>query len=412
MIVCAVLILVSIATPFLNIFFRKLQLSDEQLPSEHDTESHSTDEDSEESATTSATDEKRFHYPSVSIVLFAHDNARDLEQHLPAILEQDYPAGFEVIVVQGKSEDDTEDVLKKLKNEHKNLYTTFVPDSARYMSRPKLAITLGVKAAHNEWMLLTEPNYHPASDQWLLTMARNCHDDKDIVIGYSNFNDEATHYQRFERLLCQRYILREAQRRTAYRSEPGNLMFRKSTFINGRSFDGNLKYIRGEYDFIVNKFATRSNTTTETHPLSWMIEDAPTKKQWNNHHLFYMETRQHLKRSFAHALPFKVDQIALHLNMLLIISALIFSITSLVLDADPSSFFVHPSFIITASAILALVISTILRTVIARKAMKAFGEDIPASKVVPFEWSIVWRLIYYKLKHHMADKYDFICHKV
>ncbi|MCR4854113.1 MAG: glycosyltransferase, partial [Prevotella sp.] len=302
MIVCAVLILVSIVTPFINIFFRKVRLSDETLPIDTE-EEESTEKEESETESTATSEEKPFRFPSVSIILFAHDNARDLEQHLPAILTQDYPAGFEVIVVEGKSEDDTDDVLKKLKNDYKNLYTTFVPDSARYMSRPKLAITLGVKAAKNEWMLLTEPTYHPASDQWLQIMARNCQDDKDIVVGYSNFNDEATDYQRFERLLCQRYILREAQRGTPYRSEPGNLMFRKSTFIDGRSFDGNLKFIRGEYDFIVNKFATSDNTATETHPSSWMIEDVPTRKLWTNHHLFYMETRQHLARSFRHRLP-------------------------------------------------------------------------------------------------------------
>ena len=41
--------------------------------------------------------------PSISIVMTAHDNERELEQHVPIIMEQDYPDGFEVIVVTSKA---------------------------------------------------------------------------------------------------------------------------------------------------------------------------------------------------------------------------------------------------------------------------------------------------------------------
>ena len=147
-IICAILIVAAFITPLINIFFRKVE--DEE----------------------SATDDSQL--PCLSVLLTVQDNARELEQHLPAMLTQDYPAGFEVIVVVGKGEDDTDDVLKKLSATYPNLYTTFIPDSSRYMSRKKLAVTLGVKAARHEWILMTEASCQPASDQWLKTMARHC----------------------------------------------------------------------------------------------------------------------------------------------------------------------------------------------------------------------------------------------
>ena len=381
-IVCAILILLSICTPFINVFFRKIHLSEPE------------------------TDESLLQaLPQLSVILFAHDNARELEAHLPVILEQDYPAEYEVIVVEGKSEDDTDDVLKRLKQQYKNLYTTFVPDSARYMSRPKLAITLGVKAAKNEWILITEPSCQPNSEKWLQQMARNCGPDTELIVGYSKYSDEASDYQRFERLFAQRYLLRETQRATAFRTEPGNLMFRKSTFLEGRSFDGNLKYIRGEYDFIVNKFAKKGNTVTETSPKSWVIEDAPAKKQWVNRHLFYMETRKHLKRSFRHRFPILIDQIALHTCFLFILAAIGVSF------AIPSLPLIY-KWILLGVGILALIIFIIMRTLIARKGIAQVGEKIPAWKIVPFELSLVWRFLYYKIKYRRADRFDFICHKV
>ena len=397
-ILCGLLLALGIATPFVSVFFRKLRLSDQP-------EERSADNDAAEGE---SAQQPEAQLPPLSVVIYAHDSARELERHLPAILTQDYAPGFEVIVVEGKSEDDTDDVLKQLKHKYGHLYTTFVPPSARYMSHNKLAITLGVKAAKNEWVLLTEPSCHPASTQWLQTMARNCQDGTDMVMGYANYEDEASDYKHFERFFFQRYTLREAQRRTAYRSEPGNLMFRKTMFIEGRSFEGNMKYIRGEYDFIVNKFAQKGNTATETFPTAWMTADDPTRKDWVNHHLFYMETRQHLKRTLRHRFPLLADQLFLHLCPLLSVAALAGG-TAWALTLGKGD--IRPWCVAAAGAV-ALVFAVAMRTFFAKKATRPFSLHIPAWKLVPYEWSLAWRFLYYKMKYRRADKYDFISHKL
>lgn len=82
--------------------------------------------------------------PPISIIITPHENARELEENLPLFLEQDYPSDFKVIVVAWKSDSDDEDVLKRYSS-NPHLYTTYIPDSSRYMSRKKLAITLRLK---------------------------------------------------------------------------------------------------------------------------------------------------------------------------------------------------------------------------------------------------------------------------
>ena len=74
-----------------------------------------------------------------SIIMTVCDDARLIEENLPLFLEQDYEAGFEVIVVDESSTDNTADVLKLLKTEHSNLYTTFLPRPNRLINRPRLA---------------------------------------------------------------------------------------------------------------------------------------------------------------------------------------------------------------------------------------------------------------------------------
>ena len=83
----------------------------------------------------------------VSIIIPVHDESTDLKRNLPAFLNQDYQGDFKIIVVADKDDRETEDLMNRLMPENKNLYATYLPESSRYMSRKKLAITIGVKAA-------------------------------------------------------------------------------------------------------------------------------------------------------------------------------------------------------------------------------------------------------------------------
>ncbi|MBQ1700689.1 MAG: group 2 glycosyl transferase, partial [Prevotella sp.] len=230
-------------------------------------------------------------WPRISILITAHDNALELDNHLPTLLSQDYPGIFEVIVVAEKGDGSTEDVLKRYLNNRK-LYYTFIPDSSRYMSRKKLMITLGVKAARYEWILLTEASSTPLSDTWLKTFAKNMTDDTNLVLGYSNYAKEVPAYYRFEQLRNACYCLNKAKGGIAYRTNSNNVAFKKEEFINKGGYRGNLQFLRGEYDFLVNKYAKREQTAVETDINSWVVDAKPSKKAWRQLHANYLCVRQ------------------------------------------------------------------------------------------------------------------------
>lgn len=380
--ICTALVLLAAVTPLLNPFFRGRKLQTERTS---------------EPATDGQEDNTQ-QLPKVSIILTPHENAPELEANLPLLLNQQYSNDYKVIVVAWKSDSETEDVLKRFLG-HQRLYTTFIPDSSRYMSRKKLAITLGAKASKYEWLLFTDIDCKPQGDQWLATMARNCTTDKDLVIGYTRYDDETPAYRRFERLHTSYYLMREDLKGTAYRTNSNNLMLRKSIFMEQEGFRGNLKYLRGEYDFLVNKFAGKDNTALEIHPDAWLTEQAPTDKSWRNKHLFYRENRLHMKRSAMHRFLFNLDQWAMHLTYLSILAAIIFSI-------------ITQRWIITGVAVISLLAVTIIRSIIGQKAMSRFNEDIGKMSIVPYELSIVWHQLSYWMKYKRADKYDFISHKL
>jgi hypothetical protein len=66
---------------------------------------------------------------------------------------------------------------------------------------------------------------------------------------------------------------------------------------------------------------------------------------------------------------------------------------------------------VVGSAVFAMLLTMILRGLIGRRAMRDFGEDIPAFKVIPYEMCIVWNRLSYLIRHRMADKLDFTTHK-
>ena len=249
-IIAGILVVLALVTPLCSAFFRRPPIEDDK--------------------TYSST-------LPLSIVICAHDKARELERCIPAIMSQHYQPGFEVIVVNDMSDDDTEAVLQRLTTEYSNLHTTYVPDSNHFVSRRKLAITLGVKAAKNEWIILTEADCYPASDHWLQSMAGHMTDNADALCAYTNYEDGTNALYVFHRLLSSCYLFKHP-----YRYEGANLAFRKSAFMSRNGFLHNLMYLRGEYDFLVND-SSQVNVTTALE--SRMIQSEPVHADWQDHRL-------------------------------------------------------------------------------------------------------------------------------
>lgn len=151
--------------------------------------------------------ERRF-----SIIMTVYDQAGELEENLPAFLQQEYEPGYEVIVVDESSTDRSGDVLKLLKNDYPHLYSTFLPKPNRLVSRRKLAFHLGVKASKYEWVIFTKISTKPMATDILKAIADAIDDDAELTLGYSvkkglrlqSFHtclDASSHIRRIERKL-------------------------------------------------------------------------------------------------------------------------------------------------------------------------------------------------------------------
>ena len=342
--------------------------------------------------------------PPLSVILTPHDEPGALERNLPSLISQKYDPGFQIIVIIEEGESETEEVLKRFQNSldetqsNCSIYVTYIPQSSRYVSRKKLAMTLGVKAAKTEWILLTEPTLRPASDTWLRTMAENCTEDNSLVVGYGAFDDEVSAFKRFERLNSSYYLMREAASGNAYAAMAPNIMIRKSEFMEQDGFRGNLNLIHGEYDFLVNKYSEQGRVALETRGEAWTVDEAPSHATWKAHHVVYAETRKWLARSLGHRFWFNLDQIALHVPFLM-------TIVGMAWGGATANIF------LLAVSALAFMVGYAIHTVLGRFAMTAFDEHVPLLLIYPFQLSMIWKNLSYLLCHKFSNKLDFTTHK-
>ncbi len=371
LIVSGILLLMALVTPLLSPHFRRLR----------------------HGAPQSAID-----LPRVTVLLVSNGDHVALDEHLPIYLTQDYAPGYDVVVVSEKADAETDNVLKRYAN-NERLYSTFVPESSRYMSKNKLAITLGVKAAKNDWIVLTDPRCKPMGSDWLSSLSQSLADHDSIVLGYVNYSEESKPYHRFEQMHTALYLLRAAQRGEAYRTNCPLVAFKKKDFMENNGFLEHLRYSIGEYDFLVNKYGKLGDSEVAISPQTWLTEDPIHEKTWQNRQVYYEETKKHLEGGMGVRTLFLTDQMMLHLNYILEFAAMAFAgLTS--------------RWVLLGVALLSLVITCLLRTLNGKRAMKEMGVSIPSWKVVPYEVSMLWRNMMTRLRYEYADKNDFISHKV
>ena len=103
---------------------------------------------------------------TLSVVIAVHNQAEVLKQNLPFVLSQDY-AAFEVIVVDISSSDDTSAVLEQMALRHTNLRYTRTPATTIGLNPIRLALSLGIRQARHEWIVLTQANCRPLTPRWL-----------------------------------------------------------------------------------------------------------------------------------------------------------------------------------------------------------------------------------------------------
>lgn len=218
--------------------------------------------------------------PPVSVIVCAHDEEQNLRKLVPLLLSQEYPH-FELIIVEDRSNDGTYDFLlqaTKLDARLKMVRVQFLPE---HINGKKFAVTLGIKAAVNEWVLLTDADCIPASDQWIKSMTAHFSPAKQIVVGFSPYRKYPGYlnaFIRFESLITAMQFMGWALLGKPYMGVGRNLAYRKALFMDNKGFNRHLSVTGGDDDLFVNDHARGGNTAVSLGAETLVVSEP--KKTW------------------------------------------------------------------------------------------------------------------------------------
>ena len=233
--------------------------------------------------------------PAVSVIVCAHNEYDNLQDYLSILLEQDYPC-YEVIVVDDSSEDGSDLLLERWSQQYGNLYHTFVPRGARVLSNKKLALTIGIKAAHHDYLLLTDADCRPESKFWIREMMQGfANQQTEVVLGFSPYfekSDLLNHLIGYDTLFNGLQYMGMARAGKPYMGVGRNLAYKRETFFSVGGFKGLLGNRAGDDDLFVNRIANAANTVVVNNPNSivWSVPKT-TWREW------FHQKRRHLSVS-------------------------------------------------------------------------------------------------------------------
>ncbi|MEM9833595.1 MAG: glycosyltransferase [Bacteroidota bacterium] len=211
--------------------------------------------------------------PPVSIVVCAHNERSNLEVLLPLLYQQQYPI-YEIVVVEDTSYDDSLDFLLDQKEQQANLRIVWLRDRPEHVGGKKYALTLGIRAAKYDYLLLTDADCRPCSPHWIQHMVQPWPTKYDFILGYSPYQRRKgllNIFIRYETLHTGMTYLGAALRGYAYMGVGRNLAYRKLFFLNQGGFRGYWHITGGDDDLFVNQHATNENTAIITHPDSQVL---------------------------------------------------------------------------------------------------------------------------------------------
>jgi len=243
----------------------------------------------------------------VSIIICAKNEAANLRKNLPSILAQRYSNAtgislYEVIVVNDASTDETEQVLNELELQYDNLWDVVIPeDMERNLQGKKFALSKGTAYASYEWLLLTDADCAPTSDQWLKKMVEPLAKGKQIVAGYGGYNKTGTMLNTFTRWETLHTFLQYSTYTLTgkpYMAVGRNLACTKRALQKAQASDRWNAVASGDDDMLVNISGTSNNTAIVCDQQAFTYTDAKKNfKDWVKQKQRHLSTGKYYNES-------------------------------------------------------------------------------------------------------------------
>ncbi len=238
----------------------------------------------------------------ISIIICAQNELDNLRRNLPVILAQNY-FNFEVIVVNDQSSDASNFFLDELALRHKNLVVVDIDDFVKHSLGKKFALTLGIKTAKHEHLLLTDADCMPNSKDWVKLMSSNFNN-AEIILGYGAYERKKgllNKIIRFDTFIIAQQYLSFALSGKTYMGVGRNLAYKKSLFFDNKGFASHMHIASGDDDLFIQEISKERPVAIEISNNSHTISEV--MQSWKD---WMYQKRRHLSTAPLYKNKFKV----------------------------------------------------------------------------------------------------------
>ena len=232
----------------------------------------------------------------ISVVIVVRDDAALAVQALPSLLEQQY-SFFEIVIVNDRSRDENSlQAIREYKDRYPNIKIVDLSTAVSTSRGKKMAISMGVKCATYDHILLTSPSCKPASQQWLSNMAQNFQFQHRIVLGYNTFEKKKgiyNHFLHYDNLMGAVQYFSHALMHSTYRGDLNNVAFVRPLFYKQNGFIAYSHLLYGEEDIFIHRASTPNNVAIEFAPEAVTLQQhSPKYGYWRLHKVSLYYTRK------------------------------------------------------------------------------------------------------------------------
>ena len=250
----------------------------------------------------------------ISVIVCAKNEEENVKNFIPLLLSQNYPE-FEIVLIDDASSDETLELFEAFEKENSNVKLVKVENNEAFWGNKKFALTLGIKAAKNEYLLFTDADCYPTSNNWITEMTSQFTTEKTIVLGYGAYEKITGSFLnkiiRFETLLAATQYFSWARKGNPYMGVGRNLAYNRSEFFAVNGFVNHMKLRSGDDDLFVNEVATKDNTAICYAPESFTISDPKTNfKEW------VLQKRRHISTAGCYKFFDKLQLTAFYISQI------------------------------------------------------------------------------------------------
>lgn len=205
--------------------------------------------------------------PFVSVIICAKNEKENVAKFLPEVLNQNYPE-FEVIVVDDNSEDGTGAILNKLSALHENLKPFKFKQPKKSFGK-KEVLEFGITQSSSEYLIMTDADCCPNSENWLLGMVNGFSDGSELVLGIGQYDKNQTWINKLIQIdtgfIALNY-LSFALGRFPYMSVGRNVAYKKDLFNRVGGFKTHYDIPSGDDDVFINEIPRTTKVSIVTSP--------------------------------------------------------------------------------------------------------------------------------------------------